>query len=256
MKTGRTVASVLLAGASAIAAGCTTDGEGRAWAGSEPDVCRNPGGSMQEPRLTASAQAARQGAEVVVGAVVYWPPSGDHALPANCLSDWRIAPSGAARLSPDGARLIVAEDAPAGRMLEVSVRVRGGWNRRISLSLPVVGADEPVLAGRWNQQDVVCLDGARPIETVRELDFRLDGQFNVTYRPFESYVDYWGRYEWDRETGRLTMDVTGGNAPPAARRLEGALTLDGDRLVLDGLSLGDGQRMSGHENCRYVFARS
>lgn len=246
-----TILTALLAGA------CATDGDGAmAFRDGEPDICRNPGGSMQEPRLTASAQAARQGAEVVVGAVVFWPPSGDHALPARCLSDWRVSPSGAARLSPDGARLIVAEDAPAGQTLEVSVRVRGTWNRRISLSLPVVAADEPVLAGRWSQKEVACQGDARPVEIVRELDFRLTGQFNVTYRPFESYVDYWGRYEWDREAGRLTMEISGGNNPPAARRLEATMTLEGDQLVLDGLSLGDGQRMSGHETCRYVFARS
>ena len=50
--------------------------------------------------------------------------------------------------------------------------------------------------------------------SIGELEFRADGTFSVTWVPFETYRDYWGRYTLDLRTGRLNLQVETGNYVP------------------------------------------
>jgi hypothetical protein len=68
----------------------------------------------------------------------------------------------------------------------------------------------PSLVGTWAQDEKTCLRS-----TIREVVFRKDGSFDVTWYPFERYVDYWGNYALDSATGDLTITPTGGNAIPS-----------------------------------------
>jgi hypothetical protein len=79
-------------------------------------------------------------------------------------------------------------------------------------------------------------DGATPIG---ELEFTADGHFSVTWRPFETYKDYWGSFRLDPDTGALLLSVAGGNDIPAALDLQGKASMAADgALVLEDMFLG------------------
>lgn len=175
-------------------------------------------------------------------------------MPTTCLSDWRIAPAGAAVVSADGASLTVAPDAPVGATLILEANTPGEPAR---YETRIVGRDEIVLTGRYSQREVDCGAAERPARPIRELVFGPAGRFSVTWEPFETYVDYWGDYVWDPAEGRLALTVTGGNRHPGGdARLEGPVEIDADgrRLILLGFNLGDA--FNGGAPCRYVFGRS
>lgn len=172
-------------------------------------------------------------------------------MPVTCLTDWRISPAGAARLSADGSSLIVAPDAPAGATLTLEARTPG---EPASYATPIIGRDEVVLTGTRMQTDVDCGEAEPPARPIRELVFGPSGRFSVTWEPFETYKDYWGDYAYDPATGRLALTITGGNRHPGANaRLEGQVEVQqgGRRLVLHGFSLGG--VFNGGAPCRYVF---
>ena len=109
--------------------------------------------------------------------------------------------------------------------------------------------------GIWRQASVSCSDGRVPSEPVRELNFDA-GSFDLTFVPFETYKDYWGRYEVDRDRGRITFRKEGGNFIPDGLKLEGAMTLDGNTLTIRDVWFGD--RTPGapaSKGCDYVFSR-
>lgn len=198
---------------------------------------------------------ARQGATLAVRVETPMGPYAPVAVPAACLSDWRVMPEGAAALSADHATLTVAADAPSGEPLEISVLASGAESGRVSRVMTLVGADEFVLTGFWSESEVRCEGGFQPAQAVRELEFRDGGGFNLTYLPFESFVDYWGRFDWDRTTGTLTFEVTGGNNTPGADLLRARASEDGGRLIVEGVFLGDARHAQAGQTCRYVFTR-
>jgi hypothetical protein len=113
----------------------------------------------------------------------------------------------------------------------------------------VIGRDEVVLTGRYSQQSV---EGCEIPEPIGELEFNPGNRFSVTYRPFESYRDYWGSYDFDPATGRIALKPEGGNFVPSGLDLEGEAKLVDGRLVLSGVFLGSrGGRPQ--ENCTYRF---
>src|SRR5690606_33545209 len=72
-------------------------------------------------------------------------------------------------------------------------------------------APSSALVGQWRQAEDECgiaLD-------VRELEFRADGRFSVTWRPFETYRDYWGRWNFTERTRELDLVIDAGNNRPA-----------------------------------------
>jgi hypothetical protein len=93
------------------------------------------------------------------------------------------------------------------------------------------------IAGVWRQSDADCA-GAVP---VRELIFRGDGTYSVTWTPFETYKDYWGRWRYEAKSHVLTLTADGGNYQPADRVLSGAINVTDHELELGRLSLGSPQ---------------
>lgn len=180
---------------------------------------------------------ARQGTALTLTA--FWfqgPHQPPEPVALACLRDVAVTPAGAATLSRDG-RLRLAADAPSGTMLTVSARVLASQS---SVSTLIVGRDEPVLTGTWRQDRVKCDPGREPGEPVRELKVTGDGRFNVTYQPFESYVDYWGPMTFDAATGAIVLTPEGGNFTPPLLDVEGTARLEAEnRLILEGVYLGD-----------------
>jgi hypothetical protein len=186
----------------------------------------------------------RQGAVVRLTPLVDRSPAGTDEIPMKCTSGWAV--SGPAALSADRKSLTIAPDAPAGAIVLVRFRFDG---KPVSTQFRVVAKDELVLTGRYTQRS---LEGCWAHEPVRELEFRPENRFSVTFMPFETYRDYWGSYSFDPATRQLRLKVEGGNFVPADLDLEGEAELAEGRLRLKNIFLGsrDGAPQSG---CTYVF---
>lgn len=104
------------------------------------------------------------------------------------------------------------------------------------------------LVGLWTQQDTEC---GMAID-VRELEIRADGSFSVTWRPFESYRDYWGRWSFDERTRALELVMERGNNRPADFIGRGRITFSEEMLDLGEISLGSAY---GREPCGAPFRR-
>ena len=204
-------------------------------------------------QLTAIPNVARQGETLGLWAYVRQGPYAPKEVPLACLDRWTVNPAGAAVVSPDGTRLTIAADAPAGEILTVTARAAGNFTY---LTTAIVGRDDIVLTGRWRQTAVDCPAGASPRDAVQELEFDSLGGYSVTYLPFETYKDYWGGARFDAAGSRLTLTVDQGNRRPVGAVLEGGARIDGDgRLILDGFHLGPQNPQGPSNRCRYVFSR-
>jgi len=70
------------------------------------------------------------------------------------------------------------------------------------------------------------------------LEFRADGWFSVTWRPFETYRDYWGHWSLNERTRELELVIHGGNNRPADFMGHGQITISEGSLHLGEISLG------------------
>ena len=186
----------------------------------------------------------RQGAVVRLTPMVDRSPAGTDEIPLKCTSGWAV--TGPATLSPDRKSLTVAPDAPSGAVVLVRFQLDG---KPVSTRFRVVAKDEIVLTGRYSQSG---LEGCQASEPVRELEFRPENRFSVTFMPFETYQDYWGSYSFDPATRRIRLTVEGGNFVPPGLDLEGEAERAEGRLRLKGVFLGsrDGPPQS---DCTYLF---
>jgi hypothetical protein len=94
--------------------------------------------------------------------------------------------------------------------------------------------------------------GCLVTEPVGELEFSPGNRFAVTFRPFETYRDYWGRFEFDPATGKLKLIVEGGNFVPDVLDLEGEADVSAGALVLRNLYLGS-RSPTPWSGCTYSF---
>ncbi len=186
----------------------------------------------------------RQGAVVRLTPMVDRAPAGTDEIPLKCTSGWAV--TGPATLSQDRKSLTIAPDAPVGAIVLVRYYHSG---KPVSTQFRVVARDAIVLTGRYSQQN---LEGCSTPEPVRELEFRPENRFSVTFMPFETYQDYWGSYSFDPATKQIRLKVEGGNFVPPHLDLDGEAELTEGRLTLKGIFLGsrDGPPQSG---CTYRF---
>jgi hypothetical protein len=218
-------------------------------AASQPIVTDHPSCNAH-PAIFVSPRIARQGATLKL---VVEEPVGAYAprdIPAELVTGWTASPAGQVSLAADGSALTVASNAKAGTDVTLSAKFCG---KPITRTIRIVGKDEPVLTGMWRQEQLNCT-GETPSEPVRELDIKDNGEFSITYAPFESYRDFWGTTDVNIAAGTLAFNVTGGNRVPEGAKLSGKarLTADG-KLSLDGFFLSQPTGAGGQ--CQYVFAK-
>lgn len=165
--------------------------------------------------------------------------AGPHDLPQGCSVAWSISDAAPAELEPKTGVLRVAENAPDGATFPLSAYVAG---EGVEATVRVVDREQNPLVGHWTEvsQTTCGASTARtPAEPLRELVFSGNGEFSVTWMPFESYKDYWGTYEFDRGTGRLELQVVRGNHVPDELDLDGQVVFEGtDEMQLHNLWLG------------------
>lgn len=179
----------------------------------------------------------------------YWTdmPGAYNDLPPGCLDALSVYPEGAATFTRQEDGLPIAEisaDVEAGTRVRLDATYNGH-----SLSGPVEvyrAADNP-LVGRWHQEQEDC-PSAVPL---RELVFSGGGEFSVTWTPFESYKDYWGRYEYNPESGNIRLEIEGGNRVPDDVVMEGTAKVEDGVLAFDTLYFG--APVSSEGGCRAGF---
>jgi hypothetical protein len=187
--------------------------------------------------ITIGEHEAAPGSVDTLRVSQYRGPFGLHDLPPHCSPVWSLAPGAPAELSPASGILRVAANAPDGATFALSARP---------------------LVGHWTEvTQTAC--GATVAETpaapLRELVFGGDGHFSVTWMPFESYKDYWGTYQFDRQTGKLQLQVVGGNYVPNGLDLDGRALFEGtDEIRLSDLWLGSRTPPPG-QVCASTFRR-
>lgn len=86
--------------------------------------------------------------------------------------------------------------------------------------------------GTWTEQSsVACEDGSLIAGQIGEIIF-CQGEFSVTWTPFETFKDYWGTYNLNATTGALTMTVVGGNNIPDDTDLTGTVEFPNDGTII------------------------
>lgn len=171
-------------------------------------------------------------------------------LPRQCIPQWAVS-RGAATISPIRGVLHLLPHAPTPDTVVVQAQVGiEDVQRTFVVGSHIVERpgsrsemDQYTLVGGWRQMgQTLCRKpgvAETPTEPIRELEFKADRRFHVTWLPFERYVDYWGSYDLDPQSGTIEMRVDGGNYIPEDLVLEGTVRMDEDgRLHLVGISLG------------------
>ncbi|MCW3837572.1 hypothetical protein ACFQ1E_16120 [Sphingomonas canadensis] len=169
--------------------------------------------------------------------------------PAACTGDWQVSHPKMVTVAADRRSLIISKKAKPGTVVTISYLARG---QRRSAQIRIVSKDAIVLTGTRTQ---TAMEGCPNAQPVGELEFRDDGGFSVTFEPFETYRDYWGRFTFDPASGTVEMTTSGGNFVPPDLKLKGKATLDaGGRLVLSGVHLGTRNGAPPPEQgCTYIF---
>lgn len=168
--------------------------------------------------------------------------------------------------------LTVQKEASPGSILRISADLNHG-ERVISLPVFVYrpGLDPLLDVRDWHQTAEIPCDGSadRPVVGgIDELLFDVSGNYSVTWRPFESYKDYWGPYTINVKTRKVTFRVSRGNyvpkdihgrgtfkvgrLGPPVRQADGTHT-QSVQLRLNGIYLGTFGRPTRHMPCGMVF---
>lgn len=124
-------------------------------------------------------------------------------------------------------------------------------------AMPAQAAAATPLTGLWHQSGAACPGGGRAPAAVEELEFEPGGRALVTFVPFETYHDYWGRYRFDAATGALAIEVERGKNVPPGLDLEGRARLGPDgELAIEGMYFGAVHgEPAGARNCTLTFTR-
>lgn len=144
---------------------------------------------------------------------------------------------------------------PDGSSFEVVADVENG-RKRVTAQVYVIEPDlHPLRGYHWEVGQLACDGGDErvPAQPIQELVFYSYGWFEVTWSPFEVYVDYWGTYEFDRDTGSLSMSITGGNYVPWDFDGIGHVTFEGSDVVLHDIWLGSPSPGYGSRACGHRF---
>jgi hypothetical protein len=170
---------------------------------------------------------------------------------------WSVDPPAYVSIEAATGVLTTSANAPDGHVFYIVANFQNG-RRLIAAHGLVVESGRNPLRGAWTERARYACGSGQPMTNeprMQELIFRADGTFTVTLVPIELYIDYRGRYIADYETGRLTLQVTGGNHVFEKFDGYGRFRIDeSGRLVVTGLSFGrypEDRRPA----CKYIFER-
>jgi hypothetical protein len=176
--------------------------------------------------------------------------------PVEASATWSVEPAEGASIDPGTGVFTVDPDTPAGSVFTVSADVENG-RRVVSIEVYVFTPEANPFVGHWGEEAQFACDTGEevpPEEPIRELAFRAEGTFSVTWMPFEIYRDYWGTYEYDLVEGTLDLVVNGGNYVPDDVDGSGSFSFDEQgRLILRDIWLGSPYGGTDPANCGHRF---
>jgi hypothetical protein len=133
-----------------------------------------------------------------------------------------------------------------------------GSARPVEGEIIVIGEDVAPLLGAWKEEaSLDCLTHLWITPSVPIVLFKLraEGGFEMasTWHDFQS--DYYGKFTYNRETARMTLEVTEGKYPPLEARKQGTARIERGALVLDGIWLGSTRFAGEPVACGHRFVR-
>ena len=161
---------------------------------------------------------------------------------------WSATPATGATIDPVTGLFSVGAETPAGSTFTITADIEKGQFAPAA-EVHVFTPEANPLVGSWSEE--------KP-GNVRELIFRADQSFAVTWTPFEAYKDYWGTYTFELDTESIGLTITGGNRMPVEFDGTGSFFFDGnDRVTLKDVCLGSYSEVSNApvSNCGHRFAR-
>lgn len=178
--------------------------------------------------------------------------------PVDACATFSVTPATGARIDERTGLLTIDAATAHGTRFDVTANVEDG-RRLVSLPVYVYTEAGNPLFGIWREAaQIDCQTGAEitPEQAIQELWFRADGSVNVTWFPFEIYVDYWASYTYDLAAGTLGLTVTGGNYVPGDIDGEGTFSLAPDgSLLLRDMWLGTPRDGTAPPRCGHRFVR-
>ncbi len=178
--------------------------------------------------------------------------------PVDACATWSVSPGDGVTLDAETGVFTVDPATPSGEVFTVTADVEQG-RRLVSIEVYVYTLQENPLVGNWIEETQYACDTGEevtPEEQIRELQFRADGSFSVTWMPFEIYRDYWGSYQYNAEQGTLDLTIVAGNYVPEDMDGSGSWEVDQEgQLVLWDIWLGTPYGGSGMAKCGHRFVR-
>lgn len=174
---------------------------------------------------------------------------------------WRIEPSATGVAVNNSGFLTVSNTAPADENFELIADFGHGREARTTIHL-YDKARHP-LAGYWKQEGLRCPSHDAVLESqppIQEFVLRPDGRLQVTWTPFETYVDYSGTYKVEGD--RIAFTMGGGNAVPKHFRGDARFhLLDPTHLEISGAFFGnrehdDADFAQRTQQCTYTFVKT
>ncbi len=158
----------------------------------------------------------------------------------------------------------------------------GFW--AVCLTAGLAAAQQNPLVGGWRQSGWKLCEPTQSLPEgsldppLEELLFKADGTFSVSWTPFESYKDYWGRYRYavtrrgaqrarlpaDSATARdvgtsiegpIKLVIDNGNFIPTDFLGTGSFVVVGKQLTLRGVRLGTRRAPHPVRLCEVTFVK-
>jgi hypothetical protein len=175
--------------------------------------------------------------------------------PIEACVEWSVFPTEGASIDSDTGVLSIDATTAGGTIYTVTANVEDGKAFR-TIDVAVVTNQSNPLIGLWVEEAQHPCDGGAevpPEQKIQELAIYPAGEINVTWMPFEVYVDYWGKYVYDLQSGTLELTATGGNYMPDDIDGSGTFSLNGGNLVLHDMWLGSPVGGSAPAKCGHRF---
>lgn len=162
-------------------------------------------------------------------------------------AEWFITPNIGVELDRKTGELLVEKTAEPGAEFTITAIIEEDeQEQKIQNTLHIYTPTSNPFVGTWSDINM----------EVKELIFRADRTFSVTASPFESYVDYWGKYNYDIEKKIIQFEVTGGNNIPNDKKQRGFYKLpDKDTLIFKDVYFGT-LNESFRKRDRYTFHKN
>lgn len=188
-------------------------------------------------------------------------------MPVATSITWSIDPQKGATIDPEKGYFTVDPSTPNGTIYTIRANVEKG-RRIVEAKVYIFTLEANPFVGEWYESiRFKCKSDQTfyPKNQIRRLLFMTNGNFTVTWRPFELRHDYWGSYDFDLKRRTIKLQIKDGVYIPKDMRGSGSFSFDENggltlkNIWLGSSQLGDDESLAcGHRFYRYripVFIR-